>query len=283
MGKQFRCSSSVGGNGLAVKTGEVRVGVVGVGRGVSLARGTQYAGMKLVALCDKQEKKLAEAGKQIGVKTYTDYGEFLEQDDMDAVILANYFHEHAPFAVKALEAGKHVMSETAACHTLAEGVALVRAVEKTGKIYMFAENYPYMRHNQEMRRLYEEGVVGEFKYGEGEYIHPMSARAYNILSPGMNHWRNWIPATYYCTHAIAPVMYVTGTRPVRVNGFLVPHDFNDQEMNLTVRRGDTAGLIICQMDNGALMKALQYHLRGHGVFVRIHGNRGLVDGKSSRW
>ena len=36
------------------------------------------------------------------------------------------------------------MSETAACHTLGEGVALARAVEESGKIYMFAENYPYM-------------------------------------------------------------------------------------------------------------------------------------------
>ena len=45
---------------------------------------------------------------------------------MDAVVLANYFHEHAPFAVQALKADKHVMSETAACHTLAEGVALAR-------------------------------------------------------------------------------------------------------------------------------------------------------------
>ena len=61
---------------------------------------------------------------------------------MDAVVLANYFHQHAPFAIKALKADKHVMSETAACHTLGEGVALARAVEKSGKIYMFAENYP---------------------------------------------------------------------------------------------------------------------------------------------
>ena len=58
----------------------------------------------------------------------------------------------AEIRTAALTAGKHVMSETAACHTLGEGVALARAVEKSGKIYMFAENYPYMVYNQEMRR-----------------------------------------------------------------------------------------------------------------------------------
>ena len=150
----------------------IRVGVIGVGRGRSFAGGaSDTVGMKLVALCDQWEEKLTEAGEQFGVATYTDYDEFL-QHDMDAVVLANYFHEHAPFAIKALRAGKHVMSETAANTPLAEGVELCRVVEETGLIYMFAENYPYMAYNQEMRRLYQKGHIGDFQYGEGEYLHP---------------------------------------------------------------------------------------------------------------
>ena len=94
----------------------IRVGVVGVGRGYGFAKGANsYPGMKLVALCDIWEEKLRTVGKELGVTTYTDYERFLEHE-MDAVILANYFHQHAPFAVKALNAGYHVMSETA-CNT----------------------------------------------------------------------------------------------------------------------------------------------------------------------
>jgi predicted dehydrogenase len=58
------------------------------------------------------------------VTTYTDYDRFLEHD-IDAVILANCFHEHAPFAIKALEAGKHVMSECACNSTLGDGYCYV--------------------------------------------------------------------------------------------------------------------------------------------------------------
>jgi len=58
--------------------------------------------MKLVALCDRWEEKLQEAGKRYGVATYSEYDKFLEHD-MDAVVLANYFHEHATFAIKALD------------------------------------------------------------------------------------------------------------------------------------------------------------------------------------
>ena len=112
---------------------KIRVGVVGVGRGQSFAQGASAAlGMELVALCDIWEEKLREVGKKYGVATYTEYEKFLEHD-MDAVVLANYFHQHAPFAIRALGAGKHVMSETASNTTLAEGVALCRAVEQSGK------------------------------------------------------------------------------------------------------------------------------------------------------
>jgi predicted dehydrogenase len=258
------------------RRGKVRVGVVGVGRGGSFARGAEGAGMKLVALCDTWEEKLLKVGEQLGVATYTDFEKFLEHD-MDAVILANYFHQHAPLAIKALRAGKHVMSETAACHTLAEGVQLVREVEKSGQIYMFAENYPYSLFNQEMRRLYQAGKVGEFMYGEGEYVHPMSADTRNALAPGIDHWRNWLPATYYSTHALAPIMFITDTMPVKVNGFVIEYRKDDPVTPLTVRRGDSASCIICRMDNGGVAKLLQVFLRGHGTWVRIHGSKGLME------
>ena len=260
---------------MAASRKRIRVGVVGVGRGLSMGtRGDSR--LDLVALCDTWEERLETAGESLGVSTYTDFDAFLDHD-MDAVILANYFHQHAPFAIKALEAGKHVMSETAACHTLGEGVALVRAVEKSGLIYMFAENYPYMVYNQEMRRLYQKGDVGEFRYGEGEYVHPDPPEVKLGRSCGWDHWRNWIPATYYCTHSIAPVMFITDTRPEKVNGFVVPYDHEDPSMSRTAKVQDTAATIICRMDNGAVLKSLHGSLRGHGNYVRIHGIRGLME------
>lgn len=63
--------------------------------------------------------------------------------DIDAVVLASYCPDHAPQAVRALRAGKHVLSEVTAFHTVAQGVALARAVEETGLTYMMAENTCY--------------------------------------------------------------------------------------------------------------------------------------------
>ncbi len=252
----------------------IRVGVVGVGRGCSFASGAnEIVGMKLVALCDTWEARLREAGKRYNVTVYTDYDKFLEHE-MDAVILANYFHQHAPFAIKALEAGFHVMSETSSNATLAEGVALCRAVEKSGKIYMLAENYPYTAFHLEMRRLYRTGEIGEVTYAEGEYNHPMSPEGRLSISQGMNHWRNWLPSTYYCTHALAPLMMITDRMPISVNALSIANREIDAQ---TVRVGDPGSCILCRMDNGAVFRIFGLLLPGHSCWTRIHGTRGAME------
>jgi predicted dehydrogenase len=252
----------------------IRVGVIGVGRGRSFAGGaSDTVGMKLVALCDQWEEKLTEAGEQFGVATYTDYDEFL-QHDMDAVILANYFHEHAPFAIKALRAGKHVMSETAANTTLAEGVELCRVVEETGLIYMFAENYPYTMFNQEMRRAYRTGEIGTVTYAEGEYNHPMSPDDQLRIAPGHRHWRNWIPSTYYCTHALAPLMYITDTMPKRINALSISCPSTEQQVAAV---GDPGSVILCRMDNDAVFRLFGLVLPGHSNWYRLHGDQGAME------
>jgi predicted dehydrogenase len=237
------------------------------------AGASDLVGMKLVALCDTWEERLQEAGERFGVTTYVDYDRFLEHD-MDAVILANYFHEHAPFAIKALDAGKHVMSECTCNSTLAEGAALCRAVERTGLTYMLAENYPYTAFNMEMRRVYQTGEIGEVTYADGEYNHPLSPEYGLRISPGMDHWRNWLPSTYYCTHALAPLMHVTNTMPIRVNGLSIACD---RPAGWAVRRGDAGSVILCRMDNGAVFRLFGLVLPGHSNWYRIHGERGAME------
>ena len=253
----------------------IRVGVVGVGRGLAFARGAgPHLGLELVALCDQWEEKLAEAGERFGVSTYTEYGEFLRHD-MDAVVLANYFHEHAPFAIKALRAGKHVMSETAACKTLAEGVALCREVEQSGLTYLFAENYPYSAANQEMRRLYRAGEIGDIRYAEGEYNHPGRLEWRLSISVGQDHWRNWMPPTYYCSHALGPLMVITGEMPVSVNALSIAEP-STQSPN-TVRRGDAGMVILVRTDSGAVFRLFGLVLSSiHRVRYELHGSRGLL-------
>ncbi len=254
---------------------KIRVGVVGIGRGRSFAQGAgAFVGMELVALCDTWERRLREVGAEYQVATYTEYDRFLEHPDMDAVILANYFHQHAPFAIKALQAGKHVMSETASNKTLAEGVALCRAVEASGRTYMLAENYPYTAFNQELARLYREGEIGRILYAEGEYNHPMAPEGRLRISPGRHHWRNWLPPTYYCTHALAPLVCITGELPVSVTGLSIPAP---EVQRRVMHVGDPGCVMLCPTASGAVFRLFGLVLPGHSNWYRLHGTRGAME------
>jgi len=256
-------------------TRPIKVGVVGIGRGKTFMNQAPVAGMQLTAICDIQQRPLREMGRQLKVVTYTDFDKFLAHD-LDAVVIANYFHEHAPLALAALRAGKHVMSECIACATLAEGVELCQTVEKTGLIYMFAENYPYTAANLELARLYKHGEIGQAVYGEGEYNHPFSPEGIARIAPGVHHWRNRLPATYYCTHALAPLMTITNTMPIKVNALAIPRPDSDRRSFL--RDGTDLGAVtLCRMDNGAVFRLFGVFVPGHSIWYRLHGVGGLME------
>ncbi|MCL1869416.1 MAG: Gfo/Idh/MocA family oxidoreductase, partial [Promicromonosporaceae bacterium] len=148
---------------------KIKVGVFGLGRGQAFLHPHEAVGIEIAAVCDARRDKvdLRLQGLPKGVRGYTEF-EDLIASDVDAVILCNYFDEHAPFAIRALRAGKHVMSECASNATVAEGVALCREVERAGKVYMLAENYPFTRATMELRRIYRAGELGRGLYGDGE-------------------------------------------------------------------------------------------------------------------
>ena len=193
---------------------KIKFGIFGLGRGSAFYNSIRVNNGEIVAICDMNEAKL-EAAKQAigeGVTTYTDFDKFLSHEGLEAVFLCNFFHEHAPYAIKALERNIHVLSECTSNGTMAEGVALVRAAEKSKALYMLSENYPFMRFNQEMYRVYREGTLGKALFAEGEYNHPLDIADVEHIKkyrPFPTHWRNYTPRTYYITHSLAPLMYIT--------------------------------------------------------------------------
>ena len=254
----------------------IRIGVLGGRRGRSMirfCRESEYT--QLAAVCDKDERILRSLQEGVGeeVPCLSSFEAFLEQD-MDAVVLANYATEHAPFAIRCLEAGFHVFSEVLPAQTMREAVELVEAVERTGRVYAYGENYCYMPAPREMRRLYREGVIGEFEYGEGEYVHNCEP-IWPVLTGGdPDHWRNGMYATFYCTHSIGPLLHITGLRPVRVTGF------EGTKTERKVRcgaKGGSFGMELIELDNGGLLKSLHGDLYRDSVWYCLYGSKGRME------
>lgn len=256
---------------------KVRIGVIGVGRGSSMIDYCISVGnAELVAICDKWEEGLARQQRQhpdLNIAYYTDYDEFLRHD-MDAVVLANYANEHAPFAIKAMRAGRHVFSEVLPVQTLKEAVELVETVEQTGMTYVYGENYCYMPAPREMKRLYQEGRIGEFEYGECEYIHNCESIWPAITYGEENHWRNNKCSTYYCTHSLGPIIHMTGLRPVSVVGF----EGTRTERNLRMgAKSGQFGIEMVTLENGGIIKSVHGGLYRNSIWYCAYGSKGRIE------
>lgn len=270
---------------MKAKQKKIRVGVFGARRGACMMSVMlQHPEAELAAICDYSEpalKTCAELAEKHNAKVacYRNFDKFLEHD-LDAVVLANYATEHAPYAVRALNSGRHVVSEVVACQNLAEAVELVEAVEKSRKVYSFAENYCYFKGTLEMQRLYRAGAVGELLHAEGEYVHDCESIWTAITYGQKNHWRNWVPATFYCTHSIGPILTITGMRPTRVTAYETP---NINKRRFGSRAADGA-VILCQMSNGGTMKVLPWcNFKRHpeSIWYAVYGARGMME--TDRW
>ena len=266
---------------------KIKIGIFGIGRGaVFINYRNDPINFEIVALCDKDEPRMLTVKQRYGLgdstKTYTDFDEFIKNPEIEAVLLHNYFHEHAPFAIKALKAGKHVMSDCAAIGTLGEGVALCEAVEQSGKVYMFGENHGFQKAGLEFKRLYDAGEIGEVMYAEGEYNHPTTGKAPTSyrLADGPFHWRGWLPSTYYCTHAMGPLMYVTGRKPVSVNArsiCLEDYNAHTRDVGLISFRDSRCAANLVTMDNGAVFRIFGTGCPGHSNSYRYHGTHGAME------
>ncbi|MBO5221357.1 MAG: Gfo/Idh/MocA family oxidoreductase [Clostridia bacterium] len=259
---------------------KLRIGVFGGYRGNSMIHVLyRHPDAELVAVCDKYQPildkiKTESEEKGIQVALFNNFDDFIEYD-MDAVILANYANEHAPFAIRCMKKGMHVLSEVLPCETMAQAVELIETVEETGKVYAYAENYCYMRHAFEMWRKYEEGAIGEVTYCEGEYIHDCSRIWPNITYGERDHWRNRMYAAFYCTHSIGPMLTVTGRRPVQVVGFETPIDPASAGLGAAMN----AAIEMITLDNGAIARSVHGLLKREpgAVNYMFYGSKGMME------
>lgn len=256
---------------------KVRIGVLGGYRGSSMINYCKRAdNAEVVAICDKTPEVLEEQRQNangMDITFYSDFEDFILHD-MDAVVLANYATEHAPFAIRAMERGLHVFSEVLPCQTMKEAVELIEAVEKTGKIYAYGENYCYMPAPYEMKKLYEHGVIGEFEYGECEYIHNCEPIWHSITYGEKDHWRNNMYSTFYCTHSLGPIIRATGLRPISVTGF----EGIKNERNLrTGAKGGQFGIEMVTLENGGIIKSIHGGLYKDSIWYSMYGSKGRME------
>lgn len=110
------------------------VGVIGTGFwGKNHARAyKELECTNLVAICDINAEKAKSVASQFGVKAYTDSSQMLKDADIEAVSICTWSTILAKEALKALQAGKHVLVEKPMAATKQDAEKLSKIAEETG-------------------------------------------------------------------------------------------------------------------------------------------------------
>lgn len=267
----------------------IRLGIWGLGRGMSFFNTCRAVHLDVVAGCDfNAHLRDNFAAHNPGAFVTADAEAFLAQD-FDAVLLATYAIGHADDAIRCLRAGKHVLSEVMAFFTPAEGVRLVETVEQTGLVYQLAENYPFSPTYRYLARKWREGLFGRLMYAEFGYLHDCRRLSYvyldgNPVQPGhtVHTWRSWMNFHYYCTHSLGPVIYITGTRPIRVTALPARNPLAGYVRGHENGMGGATSSLIA-MSDGGVVRNLMGATTDDGCAQRLWGTRGAADIGNGLW
>ena len=201
-----------------------KVGVVGLG--VLCTQGSGYARLfnsyprtEVTAICDVDSGVLEKAGKILKLKDsqlFTNYDEFVNAD-IDIVVVGTPIPLHAEQAIKAMENGKHVLSEVTVTNIIADCERIVNTVKRTKKTYMMAENYIYAHRIREWKKIFDQEKLGKVYYAEGEYVHEIRDMVIDKKT-GKPLWRSNRAPLHYCSHCLGPLLYLMDDRIVKATG-----------------------------------------------------------------
>ena len=143
------------------------VAVVGAGYwGPNLVRNFRGSpDWDLVAVCDLDAERAAKViGSRSTVEVETSIAKLLARTDIDAVAIATPARTHAPLAIAAFEAGKHVLVEKPLADTVEAAEAMLVAAERAGKTLMIDHTFCYTPAVAAIRQAIADGELGDLLY-----------------------------------------------------------------------------------------------------------------------
>ncbi|HEY4026649.1 MAG TPA: Gfo/Idh/MocA family oxidoreductase [Candidatus Dormibacteraeota bacterium] len=126
---------------------------------------------RLVAICGRNEKAVAEAARRYGYERHeTDWRALIDDDRVQLFDNGGPNDLHAEPTAAAAEAGKHVVCEKPLGRTAAESHEIWQRVERAGVKHLCAFNYRFVPAVRLAREMLEAGELGEIYHFRGRYL-----------------------------------------------------------------------------------------------------------------
>lgn len=142
----------------------LRIGILGAARIApsAIIYPAHATGHQLVAVGARDKVRADLFAKQHQIeKAYGSYQEVLDDPDIDLIYNALHNGAHGPWNLRALAAGKHVLSEKPSASNAAEAKEVAAAVSKSGKVFMEGFHYYYHPVFQRLLSIIKSGEIGE--------------------------------------------------------------------------------------------------------------------------
>jgi predicted dehydrogenase len=198
----------------------VDVLVVGLGFGAHfIPAWLSHPDVGQVALVDRNEDRLAVETSRFGLgESFTSLEAALASDGYDAVHLVTPPLTHAAQSVEVLRSGRHCAVAVPMGMTLQELDQVIEAADDSGRNFMMMETAVYQAEFLYVERLNAAGELGDLSFLAGAHLRDRTG-----MPP---YWQGW-PPLKYATHAISPLLAISGLRAEAVHAFgsgrLLPH------------------------------------------------------------
>jgi predicted dehydrogenase len=154
---------------------KVRVGIIGCGTitlGYHLPELKAIPEADVLAVADTREVRAKTTSEKFGIKRWaTDYKKMLADDEIDAVVIATYHSTHAPIAIEAIRAGKHVLIQKPMATRMEDADRLVEIVKANPRITVYARPFYHTPAFSIIKRLLDEGAIGKVCMGRARVAH----------------------------------------------------------------------------------------------------------------
>ena len=140
----------------------VTIGIAGCSRGRLVGRELAKHNAKIAYVCDPDENRMNEARQELGAEHgVADMRRIFDDKSVDAVVIATPDHWHAPAAILACEAGKHVYVEKPCAHNIREGRLMIQAARRTNRVMQIGSQSRSTACVKNGMQLLREGAIGD--------------------------------------------------------------------------------------------------------------------------
>src|SRR6476646_3126356 len=229
------------------------VAVFGCG-GVSAGHFSAYATnprTRLVAAVDVRPELAQAAAERWGAdRWYSDVDEALADPAIQIVDLCLPHHLHAPVAIAAAKAGKHIFVEKPIANTLAEADAMIAECERHGVLLMVDQTKRYQNRHRTLKRLLDEGTIGTPLLVRAAYLQDI-VYAWQHMEPKRlaTYWKQDGVISGIGIHVLDLLRWLVG-EAVEVQAVASTSDLIDP-----ARKTEDTGIVLLRFANGCVGEA----------------------------